>query len=96
LYSKEIPSEKTRWRGGNRGGWSNVEYDRLWESLNTTLASEERVRQVAKMMKFVSEELPVWVLYSNRSVSACVSELKGPNSASLNSDVWTIHTWELR
>jgi ABC-type transport system substrate-binding protein len=96
LYSKEIPVEERRWRGGNRGSWSDPEYDRLWEALNTTLDPDERVGQVAQMMKIVSEQLPVWVLYSNPSVSAHVSELSGPNSASLNSDVWNIHTWELR
>jgi hypothetical protein len=47
------------------------------------------------MMKLVSDELPVWMLYSNPSVSAHVAALTGPDNASLNSDVWNIYEWEL-
>jgi peptide/nickel transport system substrate-binding protein len=96
LLTREIPGEDNRWRGSNRGSWSSSEYDRLWESLNTTLDPDERVAQVTQMMKLVSEQLPLWMLYSNPSVSAYVAELRGPNSSSLNADVWNIHTWELR
>lgn len=96
LSSGEIPTEERRWQGSNRGSWSNAEYDRLWEQLNTTLDPDERIRQVARMMKIVSDELPAWMLYSNLSIAAHVSELTGPTNASLNTDVWNIHTWELR
>jgi ABC-type transport system substrate-binding protein len=96
LYSREIPVEERRWRGGNRGSWANSTYDHLWEALNTTLDPDVRVQQVAEMMRIVSDQLPVWLLYSNPSVSAHVAGLTGPDSASLNSDVWNIHEWELR
>lgn len=49
-----------------------------------------------QMLKVVSDKLPSWVLYYNASVSAHLAALQGPNSSSLSSDVWNIHTWELR
>ncbi len=48
------------------------------------------------MMKLVSDELPLWMLNSNQSVAAHVAALRGPNTASLDMDVWNIHEWELR
>src|SRR5206468_3202191 len=35
--SGEIPKPENRWVGGNRGGFSSAEYDRVWEAFNTTL-----------------------------------------------------------
>jgi peptide/nickel transport system substrate-binding protein len=96
LASSAIPTPATRWSGSNRGSWSSPEYDRLWDLLNTTLDPDQRIQQAAAMMRLMTEQLPMWVLYHNTSVSAHLAGLTGPDSALLNADVWNIHTWELR
>lgn len=96
LASSAIPTPATRWSGSNRGSWSSPEYDRLWDLLNTTLDPDQRIQQAAAMMRLMTEQLPMWVLYHNTSVSAHLASLTGPDSALLNADVWNIHTWELR
>ncbi len=35
LASAQIPTPANRWRGNNRGAWSNPEYDRRWDSFQT-------------------------------------------------------------
>jgi ABC-type transport system substrate-binding protein len=74
----------------------NPEYDRLWQSFNATLDPNERTQQVIQMLKTLSDDVPAWVLYYNPSVAARAAALRGPDSASLNSDVWNVHEWELR
>jgi peptide/nickel transport system substrate-binding protein len=94
--ASSIPTPANRWSGSNRGGWVSGDYDRLWGSFNMALEPTERMQLLLQMLKLLSDEIPAWVLYYNPSVSAHLSVLKGPDTASLNSDVWNVHEWELR
>jgi ABC-type transport system substrate-binding protein len=90
--SEQIGTTSNRWGGSNRGGWSNAEYDRLWEAHNTTLAPAERREQLVRMAQLVSEELPIYILYFNYTVVAHAGQLTGPRSKTL----WNVHEWALR
>src|SRR5688572_17285488 len=37
MTSEDIGSPGNRWTGDNRGGWSNPEYDRLYDSFTSSL-----------------------------------------------------------
>jgi peptide/nickel transport system substrate-binding protein len=91
-----IPTAANRWTGSNRGGWVSPEYDRLWQGFNATLDPSERINQMVGMLKLLSDEVPAFVLYYNPSIAAHLAVLRGPDSASLNADVWNIHEWELQ
>ncbi len=93
FITASISSPANRWTGSNRGAWSNPEYDRLFSAFNATLDPETRISQVVQMLKILSEDVPAYVLYFNPSVAAFVSAVKGPDNASLNTDVWNIHEW---
>jgi peptide/nickel transport system substrate-binding protein len=93
FISASISSPANRWTGTNRGGWSNAEYDRLFNAFNGTLDQDARFSQLMQMLKLLSDELPAYVLYFNPSVAAYTSAVKGPDNASLNTDVWNIHEW---
>ena len=95
MFGRSIGTATNRWIGTNRGGWTNPEYDRLYEAFGATLDPNDQLQQVVDMMKIVSAELPAWVLYQNPSVAAHYATLRGPNSASLISDVWNVSEWEL-
>lgn len=88
-----ISTAANRWTGSNRGAWSNAEYDRLFNAFHRTLDPEARIGQLIQMLKLLSDELPAYVLYYNPSVAAFTSAVKGPDNASLNTDVWNIHEW---
>ena len=52
---------QNRWRGGNRGGWSNAEYDRLAQTFNRTLGRPERFLgrlSPAEVLAALDERLP--------------------------------------
>ncbi len=93
----DIGGPHNLWAGSNRGGWSNPEYDAIYDAFNTTLARPERERQMVEMMRIVSEQLPAFMLYHNVYVIAHRAELTGPARYIPDSlPTWNVHTWELR
>jgi peptide/nickel transport system substrate-binding protein len=97
LSASEIPSAENRWRGSNRGGWVNTEFERLNGAYASTLDRSASNQLVLQMMKVVSEELPALPLYYNVGAQAYSADLRGPLlSASTAGAVWNIHEWELR
>jgi ABC-type transport system substrate-binding protein len=92
LTSEQIGTPENRWNGGNRGGWSHPEYDRLWERYNSTLDRGEQVQALVGMMKLHSEQVPNYPLNYSLNVVAHIAALKGPEG---DFSHWNIHEWEL-
>jgi peptide/nickel transport system substrate-binding protein len=85
-----------RWGGNNRGGWSNPEYERLYEGFTSTLDRSERDRQIVQMMVMLNRVLPAFQLYFRFDTVAHLSELRGPGVVTPESRVgWNVHEWEL-
>ena len=86
-----------RWQGNNYSGWSNSEYDRLYQAFSSTLDSAERNRQVAQMAKLISDDVAFIMLFFNYNVSAHSSAVRGPDPKAFDTLVnWNIHEWEIR
>lgn len=95
--SREIPRPETRWQGRNLGGWSNPEYDRLFQVFTGTLERSEIVRLTAQMEKLFTEELPTIVHYFTPGVTAHLAALKGPTVALVPGGTggWShVYRWE--
>ena len=83
--------------GANRGGWSNPEFDRLAQSLNTTLDRAERAQQAAQLVKLYTEDVGSISLFFRTQPWAHVAALRGPMLVAPESNVaWNVHEWELR
>ncbi|HZT07556.1 MAG TPA: hypothetical protein VFC51_11040 [Chloroflexota bacterium] len=79
----DIKSEADNgWRGSNFAGWSNPDYDRLWEAYNSTLEPAERTRQIIEMARIISEELPIvslyWIRTSRPTWRRCTGPIRTP------------------
>jgi peptide/nickel transport system substrate-binding protein len=95
--SAQIGSPATRWGGGNRGAWVSAEYDRLWTAYSTGLDRTERNREIVRMMRLVSEEIPGIPLYFNVGVTAHRRALTGPEIGTPETlEFWNIHEWVIR
>ncbi|MBM2811622.1 MAG: hypothetical protein HW416_2381 [Chloroflexi bacterium] len=95
----EIPRTENRWTGNNRGGWANPEYDRLFGVLNSTLDRTERIEQISRLAKLLTDELPAFSLYYDLSPVAHTSALQGPGPISPDTTglmTWNAVEWELR
>ena len=95
--SSSIPAPSNRWIGGNRGAWSNSEYDALWDAFNSTLDRSERSRQAVEMARLLSEQLPIIMLWHNFHVVAYLASLRGPDTRGVRDlAVWNVHEWVLQ
>jgi peptide/nickel transport system substrate-binding protein len=94
--SAYIGSASNRWGGSNRGGWSNPDYDLLWEGHRTSLDSNQRDRHLVQMMVLVSQVLPGFKNHFNVDVVAHLSTLRGPMTAVPEGlALWNVHKWDL-
>ncbi len=92
-----IPSAQNRWTGGNRGGWSNPEYDRLVDQLNQTIDRSERSRLVVELTRLYSDEVGAISLWYPTQALATFAGIEGPVLASSNSLIaWNMHTWKFK
>ncbi len=93
----QIGTPNNRWRGANRAGWSNADYDRLWDTYNATLDINDRYKVIVQMAKVVSDDIPGYWLYFDYQAKAQVAALKGVEDAPILSagSAWNIHAWEL-
>lgn len=95
LTSAEIARPENRWNGGNRYGWSNLEYDRAFEAWASALAKPERVRHIADMERILTDQLPILPNFFGASVNAHVSALEGPVTRvpEAGAPLGRIHLW---
>ncbi len=95
--SASIGTAANRWQGSNRGGWASAEYDRLYDSFNSSLDRAERNQFGIAMMRLMSEELPVLFLFHTIDVTAHSSALLGPPPDGIDAYIHSnVHEWELR
>jgi ABC-type oligopeptide transport system substrate-binding subunit len=95
--SAQIGSSANRWLGNNRGGWSNSEYDQLFEAWGTTLDRAERDQRAIEMMRLAADQLPVLPTYFNIEVLAHLATVRGPAVGDVERlALWNVHEWEPR
>jgi ABC-type oligopeptide transport system substrate-binding subunit len=97
--SEQIPRPESRWRGDNRGGWSNAAYDQVFATYSTTLAEPDRIRLLAELERILTEEAPVIPLFYSAETNAHVGVLQGPVARQTPNSSGTflhVHRWEWR
>lgn len=95
--SAQIGTPANRWRGSNAAGWSNSEYDRLYDAFNSTLDRADRDRQVVQMMRVLTEDVGALFFFHNPSVIAHTATLSGPQVGAPDHLIgWNVHEWQLR
>jgi ABC-type transport system substrate-binding protein len=76
--SAEIAKAENQWRGSNRTGWVNGDFDRVYEDFSRALDRNDRSRLLADMARLLNENLPVMPMYFNYEVVAHGAALAGP------------------
>jgi peptide/nickel transport system substrate-binding protein len=95
--SGRIPTPQNRYQGGNRGAWSNAEFDRLADMYSTELDRSKRTQILVDMTKIQSEDLPAISIFYVTQPWAFVTGLKGPRLVAPDANMsWDIETWEFR
>jgi len=97
--ASEVTSAVNRWRGENRTGWANLEYDRLVDAFNVTLNPDERVQQRAQMARLLTEDVPAIVLAPNPNSYAYLNTVKNVGGTTMFTTgriTWNIERWEIQ
>ncbi len=90
-----IASEQTRWTGSNRGGYSNPEYDRLYDAQEASLDEGERARLDVSLARLISEDVPGIPVYYQLQFDGHLAALRGPTPYPSDTDrTWNLHEWE--
>jgi peptide/nickel transport system substrate-binding protein len=95
--SEQIPRAENRWRGENRGGWNNPEYDRFFQAYTSSLADADRVKQIVEMERILTSELPVIPHFFGVETNPYTSALKGPiarQTPNATSTFLYVHQWQ--
>ena len=97
--SSAIPSSENRWRGNNRPGWSNPEYDRAFALLERAFPMNERIQLMAQLERLISVDRAVTMNSWESVVNIVAAGLHGvevrqtPDAS--GPEQW-VHQWEWR
>lgn len=98
FITKNNAAESNRWRGSNRGGYSNPSYDQLDERFWSTLDKSERDQIGARMIKILLDDAAYLPLVTNNEVSAVRNGVQGVTSVTPNflRTTWNVHRWDVK
>jgi peptide/nickel transport system substrate-binding protein len=97
--SSAIPTPESRWRGNNRPGWSNPEYDRTFVLWQQTFPMSERIQLMAQLERIISVDRAILQCSWESVVNSVVAGLQGveirltPEAS--GPEPW-VHQWEWR
>jgi ABC-type transport system substrate-binding protein len=98
--TSQIGSAANRWSGSNRAGYSNPDFDRLFDSFKKTIDDADRGRISVQILKLLSEDIPGFPVYTSVAVLAHTAKLHDVefelvSSNSLPSFGWNMHEWTM-
>jgi len=94
----QIPSERTRWKGRNYGGYTSTTYDRLYAEYSVTLEPEKSQSLLADMMRVVADDVAAIPMYYASLGLAYRKGVEGPGPVAPNqaANGWNAYTWEIK
>jgi len=96
--TSEVGLESNRWHGQNRAGWSNTEYDRLYDVFRRSIDRAEMDRTAVQIFKVLNDELPGYAVYESPALMAFAAGLKGADYPSTGppatTPMWNVQEWE--
>jgi peptide/nickel transport system substrate-binding protein len=96
--TSQVGTEANRWTGSNRAGYSNPDFDRVYETFRRTLDRAEAGRIAVQALKLLSDELPGYVVYESPALLAHASTLRGVEfdfpGPPETTFAWNLHAWE--
>ena len=98
--TSQMGTADNRYTGGNRGGYSNPEFDRLYDRALITLDVGQRQGLIADFLKLIADDVPMINIFYDpgQSTGAVRKGIRGPGggtSLQLNVSAWNIHEWDV-
>lgn len=96
--SDQCPDPNRRYVGGNRGCWTDPEYDRLYVIGETSLDPNERASALVQALKIITEDVGIIPLLHYSDILAFRKGLVGPGQRwpAQGGTTWNVHEWDWR
>lgn len=93
--TSDCPLPERRYEGGNRGCWTNAEFDRLFVVASTSLDPRERGNAVVEALRIWTEDVGVFGLsYVTENIAVRKGLIgPGPRWPAQIGTTWNIHEW---
>lgn len=99
IYRSDQIGTAPQWNGGNFAGYSNPEYDRLYNASLLAFDLGERNKLLAGALKLLAEDAVAVNMFYDMGQQTVVFRkgIRGPipSSPLQNAAAWNIHTWEM-
>jgi peptide/nickel transport system substrate-binding protein len=93
--SNTIPMPQNNWIGSNRAGFSDAEFDRLYEAFSRSLDRTERNRLAIGLARILTDQVATISLVFTANTEAVAPGLAGPAEWGPSSSfTWNAHLWE--
>jgi peptide/nickel transport system substrate-binding protein len=91
----QVAGPHNRYTGSNANGYQNLEVDRLFATIDTSVRAEERVRLWAEVWRILTDEVALIPLYYFPSPYILRKGIQGPLPANpADTPAFMVHTWE--
>jgi peptide/nickel transport system substrate-binding protein len=95
----QMQTPENSWRGRNMTGYSNTEFNRLFEQYSSALETTQRQSLYAEVVKRVADEALLLPLYytTGTSYTSFRRGIRGPGAVMpiQKAQSWNIHEWEI-
>lgn len=94
--SAECPDPNRRYTGGNRGCWSNPEFDRLYDISASSLDTTERANAVAEALRILTNDVGlIGLSYTSENIPVRKGLVgPGPRWPGQVGNTWNVHEWQ--
>jgi len=93
--SAECPDPNRRYTGGNRGCWTNPEFDRLYDIAASSLDATERANAVVEALRILTTDVGLFGLsYTSENIPVRKGLAgPGPRWPGQVGNTWNVHEW---
>jgi len=91
---RNIPTAATQWRGTNRSGYCNQEYESLLDRLRVAIEPAPRLQLMREAVRFVMTDMSVFPLYWELNPILAVAGVKNVHPPTQPMGFDTVNAWE--
>lgn len=97
IHSKFSPTPQTRWRGSNRGSYSNAKIDEVLDRLLVTIPRAERLQLVRDLLRESMTDLALFPLYWDPDPILALARVKNIPMPTARTQVhtWNVWAWDV-
>jgi peptide/nickel transport system substrate-binding protein len=91
---RTIPTAANSWRGNNRSGYCNQEFESLIDRLSATIDPTQRLDVTRSAVRFVSTDFPIFPMYWEVEPMLAAANVRNVHPPTQPRQLYTFNSWE--